>query len=373
MIAPNRRMGALRNLATLLLAATMLAGGCAGPKAPRPPAEVRAELLRLLPAKAGDRQGWATDIQAAFASLGIEPSTENLCATLAITEQESNFSAEPVVPGLAKIARDEIDRRAEQHKVPLLLVRAALQFSSPNGQTYEERLAAVRTEQDLSRIYEDFIGSVPMGKRLLRGDNPVHTGGPMQVSIAFAEQHAKARPYPYPVQESIRHEVFTRRGGMYFGIAHLLGYPEAYSKPLFRFADYNAGFYASRNAAFQHAASLASGIPLPLDGDLVGYGRGSSKVGATEAAVRSLGPSLQLSDAQIRRALEKGETAGFEQTKLYLRLFALAEQLQQRPLPRALLPRITLQSPKISRKLTTEWFATRVQQRYLRCLAKASK
>src|SRR3546814_20612371 len=76
-------------------------------------------------------------------------------------------------------------------------------------------------------FFEDFIGMVPMGRQLFGGLNPVHTGGPMQVSIAFAEAHAQ--DYPYEVEDSIRHEVFTRRGGMYFGIAPLLGYPARYA------------------------------------------------------------------------------------------------------------------------------------------------
>jgi hypothetical protein len=46
----------------------------------------------------------------------------------------------------------------------------------------------------------------------------------MQVNIAFAEQFAAARPYPYPVKWSIADEVFTRRGSLYFGTAHLLAY-----------------------------------------------------------------------------------------------------------------------------------------------------
>ena len=68
-----------------------------------------------------------------------------------------------------------------------------------------------------------------------------------------------------------------------------------------------------------------------------------------------------MSDAQIRRALAQADSSRFERTALYKRVFALAEQMERRLLPRATMPRITLESPKITRKLTTEWFATRVE------------
>ncbi len=229
----------------LVLSALALLGGCATSQSPRTPQrqpeEVRAQLRQLLPAKIPDRAGWAVDIQAAFQLLDIPPSTENLCAALAVTEQESTFVADPVVPGLAKIARGEIDRRAARHHIPQLLVRAALSFDSPDGRSYGERIEAARTEKTLSAIFEDFIGEVPLGRRLFGDANPVRTGGPMQVSIAFAEQHAKDHPYPYAGDDSIRHAVFTRRGGLYFGIAHLLGYPNSYQRHLYRYADFNAG------------------------------------------------------------------------------------------------------------------------------------
>lgn len=360
-------------LIALLIVALALLAGCAAQKRvhePRGPADVRAQIVRLLPATASDRQGWATDIYAAFAALDVEPTTSNLCATLAVTEQESSFVADPIVAGLGKIARAEIDRRAEQHGVPQLIVRGALALSSPNGKSWGERIAAVRTERELSQVYEDFIARVPMGQRLFADSNPVHTGGPMQVSVGFAEQHVRDHPYPYPIAGSIRHEVFSRRGGMYFGIAHLLGYPASYDRMLYRFADFNAGFHASRNAAFQNAVSLASGIPLALDGDVVAYD--SNNAGATELAVRSLARRLDVSDAQIHRSLEQGESIEFERSSLYRRVFAFAEQTERHALPRAVVPRIALKSPKITRKLTTEWYATRVDQRYQRCMARAS-
>jgi hypothetical protein len=40
-------------------------------------------------------------------------------------------------------------------------------------------------------------------------------------------------------------------------------------------------------------------------------------------------------------------------------------------LTREALPNIRLESPKITRKLTTAWFANRVQERYQRCINKA--
>ena len=293
-----------------------LVTACSRGPAPPKPEEVRARILRLLPARVPDRAGWAADVQTAFAALEIAPNRENLCATLAVVEQESNYVADPVVPRLGEIALAEIDRRAGEHGIPAFVVHAALRFTSPDGRSYADRLAAARTEQDLSRIYEDFIGAVPLGRRLLAGGNPVHTGGPMQVGIAFAEQFARRQDYPYAFDGSIRHEVFSRRGGLYFGIAPLLGYPADYPRMLYRFADYNAGFYASRNAAFQQAVQIAAGIRIPLDGDLARYAGAPAR---TEAALRTIAWQLQLDPDRIHAALEDGERAGFERSALYQR------------------------------------------------------
>lgn len=334
---------------------------------------MRAQLVELLPQSLADREGWAADIQVAFQALRIPPSTENLCAALAVTEQESGFKVDPAVPNLGRIAREEIERRAARLRIPKLAVAAALELRAGGNLTYAARLAAVRSERELSELFERFIDQVPLGQRLFGRANPVRTGGPMQVSIAFAEAHARWHGYPYASERSIRQEVFTRRGGLYFGIAHLLGYPNSYERHLYRFADFNAGWYASRNAAFQAAVAAVTGIPLALDGDLIlpAPRLGEARIGATEVAVRSLGPAIGLDDDAIRRALERGDRADFEETELYQRVFALAEQRAGKPLPRAVIPNIRLQSPKITRRLTTEWFATRVQGRYQRCVNKA--
>jgi hypothetical protein len=340
---------------------------------PLTPAQAGALISTLLPPNTTDRSGWATDIYAAFSALAIAPTPENICAVVAVTQQESSFQADPPVPQLGAIAWKEIDRQAGHVGVPRLVVRAALLVPSSNGKSYSQRIDAAKTERELSEIFEDFIGRVPMGKTFFAERNPVHTGGPMQVGIAFAEAHAAAKAYPYPVDGNIRHEVFTRRGGLYFGIAHLLDYPTSYDKPLYRFADFNAGHYASRNAAFQNAVSIVSGIPLNLDGDLLRYGKDAqSKPGNTETAARSIGKRLGLSVEAIHRDLQRGATQAFENTALYERLFSSADRLHGSRVPRALVPRIRLQSPKITRKLTTEWFANRVDEHRRQCLSRSS-
>ncbi len=358
------------------LGIALLLAGCASresatePRGLRP-ADARARINALLPTNLADRAGWATDIHVSLSTLRIEATPANICAVVGIIEQESGFRADPAVPELPAIAWQQIEQRARAAGVPMLVVRAALRLPSPDGKSYSARIDAARTERELSEIFDDFIGMVPMGRSLFGGLNPVRTGGPMQVSIEFAERHAQQRSYPYPADGGLRREVFTRRGGLYFGTAHLLDYRADYDKPIYRFADYNAGHHASRNAALQKAISVASGMPLAADGDLVRHD-GAKEVGSTEAAARVLGERLGLSPSAIRSDLEQGQEAGLEQTRLHQRVFALADKVQGRSLPRAQVPQIELAGAKITRKLTTAWFAQRVDERYRRCLSRAA-
>ena len=364
-IRPRPSLRALLTFGTMLLL-----GACSSAPPREPPIDpdqARAEIRARIPPAVANRDGWAIDMFAAFEALEVRPTARNICAVVAVTQQESGFQVDPVVPGLPGMARREIDDRAARYHIPGALVDLALNVRSPDGRSYAERLRQARTERDLSDMFEDFIGTVPLGRRLFADLNPVRTGGPMQVSIAFAEAHAKLRPYPYPLTGGVRREVFTRRGGLYFGIAHLLDYPVSYDSMLYRFADFNAGHYASRNAAFQRAVSSLSGTRLAIDGDLLI--EGSSEPSRTELAVRRSG--IGLGERQIRRDLERGTGHEFEETELYRKVFELADA--RGPAPRALLPDIRLQSVKISRTLTTAWFARRVDDRYRRCLQSAPR
>lgn len=338
--------------------------GCAAQRPQMPASEGRALVASYLPSSVADKEGWAADIYSAVGVLKIALTADNICAIVSITEQESGFRVDPPIPNLPAIAWAEIERQREKIGIPKLVLDAALAAKSTNGKTYRERLDAAKTERDLSDTFEDLIGRVPLGRTFFEDRNPVRTGGPMQVSVVFAKSHAQAKPYPYPVLESIRDEVFTRRGGMYFGIAHLLDYPAPYDRYLYRYADFNAGRYASRNAAFQSALSSLSGTRLALDGDLFGE---------TEAAARAIAAQLGLGASEIHRDLEAGARPEFETTELFRRVFEMADRRAAKAVPRAIVPSIELHSAKFTRRLTTEGFAQRVVARHRQCLARGGK
>jgi hypothetical protein len=350
--------------ASAIFAAALFLAGCAGQRPQMSAAEGRAFIASYMPGSLADKEGWAADIYTPMAVLEIALTPDNVCAILSVTEQESGFRVDPPIPNLARITWAEIERRREKAGIPALVLDAALAVRSKSGASYRERIDGAKTERQLSDIFEEMIDRVPLGRTFFAEYNPVRTGGPMQVSVAFAVAHAKAKRYPYPVVESIRDEVFTRRGGMYFGIAHLLDYPASYDRYRFRYADYNAGHYASRNAAFQEALAVVSGRKLAIDGDL----------GAeTEEAARSIARELGLEGAQIRRDLAEAKRREFERTDLYRRVFDLADRRAGKPVPRAVVPSIKLESAKFTRELTTAWFADRVVARHRQCLARRGK
>jgi len=347
---------------------------CAGPgsrfaRQPSHPVDVRAVIDRALPAAVSDRAGWTADITLSFSKLGLPPTRANACAVVAVIEQESAFQVDPVIPGLGKLALRTIDERATHAGVPLVLVHAALDLKSTDGRSYRDRIRVAHTEKQLSDVYEDFTGRVPLGHRLFASWNPIRTRGPMQVNVAFAERFEAVKPYPYHASgRDLRDELFTRRASIYFGVAHLLDYPAPYDTYLYRFADYNSGQYASRNAAFQQAAAIAAGRPLTADGALLAHDPDVKGAGSTQRLLFAIAGKLRLSDDDIHAALEQGTEAGFGRTTLYRRVFELADRRSGRRLPRAVLPRIRLEGPKIVRPLTTGWYARRVNGRFERCL-----
>lgn len=148
-------MSRVNPLSSLSLLAVLVLAGCSS-QAPQPlkkgekAIDVASVVRQKMPASVKDRDAWAKDLATTFESQGLAPTLENVCSVLAVAQQESNYQADPAVPGLSKIAWQEIDRRAERMHIPAFLVHTALKIKSPNGKSYSERLDSVRTEKQLS-------------------------------------------------------------------------------------------------------------------------------------------------------------------------------------------------------------------------------
>lgn len=342
------------------------------PPFPAYPNEAAARALvqnKLLPASVRDKAGWSQEIVGAFTGLHLPYRADLLCAAMAVIEQESTWQADPVVPGLGEMVWKKIAEKAGG-VIPVAALKVAFLKPSATGESYTSRIDRLRTEKEMNALFEDMVADARRLGLPVNMKNPIRTGGPMQVSVEFAEEHVRAKGYPYPRKGSWRDEVFSRRGGLYFGIANLLDFPADYPDMRYRFADFNAGRYSSRNAAFQAAVSRLSGMKLSLDGDLLIYRDGApSSISSTQLALERLEGRLGMSRAEVSRDLRLEKTPAFSQSALYQKVFALAGGHAAR----AVMPQIQLVSPKITRKLTTEWFADRVDGRYKACLAREAR
>jgi hypothetical protein len=394
--APSRFLDPSRSAVTALLlllalAVASLACGRGAPPGGRGaaggPALDARQIAALIPPRVSDRAAWGEAIHGALHELRIHPARDRACAVIAVIAQESGFRADPEVPRLAALIEERI-ARARDRLGPLgKPVFSRLLDTRAFGQrrTFAERLATVRTERDVDVVFRDLIAyhqaSHPMTFRTvevagklfdlesLAALNPITTAGSMQVSVRFAERWAREhRGDPSKVRDAL----YTREGGVLYGTARLFAHEAAYPSLLFRFADYNAGVYASRNAAFQAQLAKLVGKPLALDGDVLAYGPDEEVESGETETMKALALfrtrfAPELSDRRLwRDALEEKRLA-FERTDSYRAVKRVYAELHGPP-PYAMLPRVEIESPKLSRKRSTAWFATSVQRRYEGCL-----
>jgi hypothetical protein len=337
-----------------------------------------------------DPKGWAIDLLNVLRSQNQPASRENICATIAIIDQESNFVADPAVTGLGALAEKTL--RTKMDRIPIL-GRVALQFleTTPSrNDSYMERIRSARTERDLDMTYRSmvddaskrasltFVVQSGLLNQMIEDRNDINTIGSMQVSVKFAIENAKRRRWlPMSLNDvySVRDELYSRHGGMYYGVLQLLGYESGYNRKIYRFADYNAGRYASRNAAFQNIINKLSKTNLVKDGDLLLYDkekRALKTISQSEKALRSIVANYHLGfdDKQLRSDLLKEKDADFPATQIYLTLRDLYARQTKQPINFAEIPTIELNSPKIRHRMTTRNFAESVDRRYQKCVAK---
>jgi len=213
-----------------------------------------------------------------------------------------------------------------------------------------------------------------MGRGSLEDQNPITTAGSMQVSVAFSEELAKKQEHG----QGVRDELYTRAGGVHYGTARLLGYRAGYERAIFRFADYNAGLYSSRNAAFQAQLAALTNLPLTFDGDLLAYGpRGDPRPEQSRTLLALVAfrarYAPEISDWQLHREVRLEKDAGFEQTAIWHAVRKAYEERFHRPPPYARLPDVAIRSPKMRSERSTAWFARSVDSHYQRCMANSAQ
>lgn len=322
-----------------------------------------------------DAQAWVSDVLSSLDTVGMVRTNESACAVMAVIEQESGYKVDPAVPGLSTLLANKIKKMEENIAVRLAL---AVRLDQPmaNGKTFREGIALVKTERDLANWYAEFTAAKftgPILSQFGKGvDDVVGTVGSMQVSIDYARRVAAQLGQS---SLNMRETLYTRKGGVLFGTAHLFYYPTHYEQMLYRFADYNAGHYASRNAGFQAMVAKLTAKPLSADGDLINHNDATPNVvSQTQAALQQLFakkmPNISAQTIAQDLALEK--SLDFEQSTTYRTVAQLYQQKYGEPITQQI-PKISLKSEKITRNLTTEWYANSVNRRYQQCLTTAQR
>jgi len=348
-------------------------------------------LISLAQPRLKDAAGWAEDILWALEISGLSRSAENVCALVATIDQESNFKANPPVEGLGRRAIAALKAKLDGTGLHALVLRTLFAADPSIKRRLLDRLRAARTERDIDVAYRKLIAETLTVQSIIELDrdyglgaaeflesrNEITTIGSMQVSVVSAlefERRYLGRPLYFEDIYRVRDFLYTRRGGILAGTRQLLGYRSGYTEKVHRFADYNAGRYSSRNAAFQWAVSRLDGRDLDLDGDLLIY-RGqdvSAAKSRTEQAIIRIAEArgLPLNPRQVRQDLRMEKDFGFTATPTYTRVIGLFKNTYGEDPPFARIPEIRLQSVKLDRPLTTAWFARRVDGRYRRCLSR---
>lgn len=351
-------------------------------------------LISLAQPRLKDAAGWADDILWALEISGLSRSAENVCALIATIDQESNFKANPPVEGLGRRAIAALEAKLDGSGLNALVLRTLFAADPSIKQRLLDRLRAAMTERDIDVAYRKLIAETLTIQSIIELDrdyglgaaeflesrNEITTIGSMQVSVVSAlefERRYLGRPLYFEDIYRVRDYLYTRRGGILAGTRQLLGYRSGYSDKVHRFADYNAGRYSSRNAAFQWAVSRLDGRDLDLDGDLLIY-RGQDVSAArsrTEQAIIRLAETrgLALNAWQVRQDLREEKDFGFTETPTYSRVVGLYRSTYGEEPPYARIPEIRLESVKLDRPLTTAWFAKRVDGRYRRCLSRVAQ
>ena len=356
------------------------------------------QIKQLLPPRINERSAWAKDIFDITEQLDIPQTKENICSIVAVADQESNFVADPQVAGLGEEAVKEVEDRLDEKFKDKLgdaiggtlagYFQEVLKNQPSPDNNYLSQMRRVKTERQLDELYREIfsymskhyhVSALTGAAKLVGQDfaeklNPVTTLGSMQVHIGYAKEHKRQGGNI----AALRSDLYSRYGGLYYGIHRLMMYPADYNKAIYRFADYNSGMYSSRNAAFQSMLNALTNTKLDLDGDLLLYtkdGSIRSTISQSERELTSVFASnnMLVTPRQIRTDLKKEKKKDFEDTATYRAVTKLYQEKMAKEPMYAIMPEVVISGPKLSRDYNTNWFATRVNGRYQSCMQRAKR
>ncbi|MCL6248221.1 DUF1615 domain-containing protein [Acinetobacter sp. ANC 4945] len=351
------------------------------------------QIKKAIPPRVNERLSWANDIYDISDQLGIPTTKENVCTIVAVVDQESNFVADPHVPGLGEKAVKEVQDRLEEKFKDKLgdgiggtvagYFQDVLKNQPSPEDNYLSQMRRVQTERELDELYREIfdymskhyhVSALTGAAKLVGQDigeklNPITTLGSMQVHIGYAKDHKRQGGNI----AALRTDMYSQYGGLYYGIHRLMMYPAEYDKPIYRFADYNSGRYSSRNAAFQSMLNVLTPAELGLDGDLLLYNKDGSPRSAKSQSETALiavfaENNVIATPRQIRSDLKKEKDQDFEDTLTYTAVKKLYQEKTSKEPFYAMMPEVVISGPKLSRDYNTNWFATRVDGRYQTCM-----
>jgi hypothetical protein len=361
--------------------------------------EMEADQIRkVIPARVNDRESWSQDIFDIMQELSISKTKQNVCSIVAVVDQESNFVADPTVPGLGAKAVEEINTRLKEKFEAKLgekiggtvagYFEDVLKNQPSPENNYMSQMRKVQTERELDLLYREIfdymaqhyhVSALTGAAKLVGQDigeklNPITTLGSMQVHINYAKEHKRKAE---GIAE-LRNDLYTQYGGLYYGIHRLMEYPADYDEAIYRFADYNSGMYSSRNAAFQKMLGALTEAEISLDGDLLLYNKDGdvrSTQSQTEKELIAVFAqnNVLVTPRQIRADLKKEKEKKFEDTQTYLAVQKLYQKKTNKEPMYAVMPQVVISGPKLSRDYNTNWFASRVNGRYEQCMQKAKR
>ncbi|EXC96458.1 hypothetical protein J484_0463 [Acinetobacter baumannii 1051830] len=356
------------------------------------------QIKRLIPSRVYDRESWAKDIDDIMKDLDIPKTKQNVCSIVAVVDQESNFVANPQVPGLGQKAVEEVSTRLNEKFEDKLgktiggtiagYFEEVLRTQPSPDNNYMSQMRKVKTEKDLDLLYREIfdfmakhyhVSALTGAAKLVGQDigekmNPITTLGSMQVHINYAKANKRSSMNT----AALRDDLYTEYGGLYYGIHRLMVYQADYDKAIYRFADYNSGMYSSRNAAFQKMLKELTDKDISLDGDLLLYTKDGDPRATQSESEKELitvfaSNNVLVTPRQIRDDLKLEKEKKFESTQTYIALTKLYKSKTGKEPLYAIMPQVVISGPKLSRDYNTNWYATRVNGRYETCMQRAKR